>query len=71
MGATPKAIRRAQTRLAAQAEVEAGRRKISASEALLRIIERAEDQELIIKAFSRPKDTSGHKQPAKPEMPDY
>jgi hypothetical protein len=57
--------------LIAQAEVEAGRREISASEALLRIIERAEDQELIIKAFSRPKDTSGQASSEKAAMAAY
>ena len=71
MKITAKAIRRARTRLLAKAEAEANERKISISNALCEIIERADDPQMIISAFSKLPDTSGHKPDAKAEMAAY
>jgi len=71
MELTPKAIRRAQTRLLKKAEAESKEHKITLADAMLSIIASAENPELIIKAFCSTSDTSGRKQPAKEEMPDY
>jgi len=50
---TPKAIRRARTRLLAKAKVEVAERKIALSDAVCDIIERCDEPELIIRAFSK------------------
>ena len=71
MEVTPKAIRRAQVKLLAQAEANAEHGKISVQEAMVQIIERGEDQELVQRAFAKIEDTSGHRPDAKEQMADY
>jgi hypothetical protein len=71
MEITPKSKRRAQVKLLKQAEANAGRDKISVTEAALRLIESEQNSELIQKALAKIEDTKSHKQPAKQGLPDY
>jgi hypothetical protein len=55
----------------AKAEAEANKKKISISNAICEIIERADDPELIIKAFTRIEDTISHAAKEKAAMAAY
>jgi hypothetical protein len=65
---TSKEIRRAQIKLLKQAEVEAADRQTTVEAALISLLERGEDQDLIIKAFSKMPE-GGKKEPVKIKAP--
>ena len=66
MEITPKAMRRAQTRLLKQAEAEAKENKITVTDALLNILEDKNSAELVKKAFAQSPTLT-----PKPDFPDY
>ena len=71
MKITQKSQRRARARLLAQAESEANESKIRLVDAVLSIIERAGNPELIIKAFTRLDDSPSHAEAQKAEITAY
>lgn len=68
---TQKSQRRARVKLLAQAEAESKEKKITLADAVLAIIERGEDHELVLKAFAGLDDTSSQAASEKAEMEAY